>query len=278
MAQKRSPKRARKKDRRNARRDEWRQYVKRRRRQRIGVLLGSLAVIAVGAVVAFFAFTGGDETPSASATPGASEPATSASAKLPEKEPVACDAELPEAAGSTKKTDYADAPDQKLDPDTTYIWRLETSCGNVDIELDLENSPKTANSIAFLTREGFYDGTFFHRLVQNFVAQGGDPKGDGTGGPGYQVVEPPPEDVEYAKGVVAMAKGGADPAGASGSQFFIVVSDRTKGVLTSPDYALVGEVVEGIDVVDDIVANGHVADGVPPKEWVYIERATIVEQ
>jgi cyclophilin family peptidyl-prolyl cis-trans isomerase len=75
-----------------------------------------------------------------------------------------------------------------------------------------------------------------------------------------------------------MAKGGADPAGASGSQFFISVSDRTAETLASPDYALLGEVVEGLDVVDDIIKNGHVADGVPPKEWVYIERATIVEQ
>jgi cyclophilin family peptidyl-prolyl cis-trans isomerase len=276
MAQRRTPKRARKKERRNARRDEWRQYVQRRRRQRWGVFLGSLAVIGIGVVVALFAFGGDEDEPSASASPSAG-PSAVGSAMLPVKEPVACDAELPETAGSTKKTDHPKPTDQKLDPDTTYIWHLETSCGDVDIELDLENSPKTANSIAFLTREKFYDGTFFHRLVQNFVAQGGDPKGDGTGGSGYQVVEPPPEDIEYTKGVVAMAKGGADPAGASGSQFFIVVSDRTKDVLTTPDYALLGEVVEGIDVVDDIVANGHVADGVPPKEWVYIERATIVE-
>lgn len=276
MAQKRTPKRARKKERRNQRRDEWRQYVLRRRRQRWGVLLGSLAVIGVGVVVALFAFTGGDEDPGTSASPRAS--AAPGSVTVPVKEPVACDAKEPDAAGSKKKVDYAKPNDQNLDPDKTYIWRLDTSCGDIDIELDLENSPKTANSIVFLTRERFYDGTFFHRLVQNFVEQGGDPKGDGTGGPGYQVVEPPPEDVEYSKGIVAMAKGGADPAGASGSQFFIVVSDRTKDVLTSPDYALVGEVTDGIDVVDDIVANGHVADGVPPKEWVYIERATIVEQ
>ena len=276
MAQGRSQKRARQKERRNARRAEWRQYVQRRRKQRWGVFLGSLAVIGIGVLVALFAFDGGDEEPSASASASAGPPST-ASVEVPVKEPVACDAELPESAGSTKKTDYAKPTDQKLDPDKTYVWHLETSCGDVDIELDLENSPKTANSIAFLTREKFYDGTFFHRLVQNFVEQGGDPKGDGTGGSGYQVVEPPPEDIKYSKGVVAMAKGGADPAGASGSQFFIVVSDRTSDVLTTPDYALVGEVTRGIDIVDDIVANGHVADGVPPKEWVYIERATIVE-
>jgi peptidyl-prolyl cis-trans isomerase B (cyclophilin B) len=278
MAQGRSPKRARQKERRNMRRDEWRAYVQRRRRQRWGVFLGSLAVIGIGVVVALFAFKGDGDKPSASASAGPTPPAGAASVEVPIKEPVACDADLPDAAGSKKKTDYASAEDQGLDPDKTYIWHLETSCGDVDIELDLEHSPKTANSIAFLTREKFYDGTFFHRLVQNFVAQGGDPKGDGTGGSGYQVVEPPPEDIKYSKGVVAMAKGGADPAGASGSQFFISVSDRTAETLASPDYALLGEVVEGLDVVDDIIKNGHVADGVPPKEWVYIERATIVEQ
>ena len=248
--------------------------MKQRRRRRWLTVLGSLAVIGIGVVVALFAFTGGDDAPSASASPSAAP----GSVTVPVKEPVACDADEPESAGSVKKTDVTKPQDQDLDPDTTYIWHLETSCGDVDIELDLENSPKTANSIVYLTRQKFYDGTFFHRLVQNFVAQGGDPTGTGSGGPGYQVVEPPPEDVEYTKGVVAMAKAGADPAGASGSQFFIVVSDRTKDVLTTPDYALVGEVVDGIDAVDDIVENGHVADNVPPKEWVYIERATIIEK
>jgi peptidyl-prolyl cis-trans isomerase B (cyclophilin B) len=275
MAQGRTPKRARKKDRRNQRREEWRAYVKQRRRRRWLTVLGSLVVIGIGVVVALFAFTGDEQQPSASASPSG---APRGQMTVPVKEPVACDAEEPESAGSVKSTDYTKAEDQELDPDTTYIWHLETSCGDVDIELDLENSPKTANSIVFLTREKFYDGTFFHRLVQNFVAQGGDPTGTGSGGPGYQVVEPPPEDIEYSKGVVAMAKAGNDPAGASGSQFFIVVSDRTKDVLTTPDYALVGEVTGGIDAVDDIVANGHVADGVPPTEWVYIERATIIER
>ena len=274
MATQRKPKRARKKERRNARRDEWRQYVQRRRRQRWGVFLGSLAVVGVGVAVAFFAFAGGDEKPKAS--PSASPAAGTVA--VPVKKPVACGAKLPEAAGSEKKTNYPSPKDQNLDPEKTYIWHLETSCGDVDIELDLEHSPKTSASIAFLTREHFYDGTFFHRLVKDFVAQGGDPAGTGSGGAGYQVVEPPAKDIEYGRGVVAMAKAGTDPPGASDSQFFIVVSDHTKDVLTSPDYALVGEVVEGLDAVDDIVANGHAADGVPPKEWVYIERATIVEK
>ena len=273
MAGQRNPKRARKKEAQQRRREEWHAYVRRRRRQRLYVLLGSLAVIAIGVAVAFFAFTGEEEQVAASPSPTANgDPGP-----VPVKEPVACGAKLPDDAGSTKKQ-YDEAADQDLDPDTTYIWHLETSCGDIDIELDLANSPKTANSIVFLTREGFYDGTFFHRLVKDFVEQGGDPKGDGTGGSGYQVVEPPPDDVEYSKGVVAMAKGGADPPGASGSQFFIVVSERTKNVLTTPDYALVGEVVEGLDAVDDIVANGSAADGVPPRAWVYIERATIEEK
>jgi cyclophilin family peptidyl-prolyl cis-trans isomerase len=273
MASGRSTKRARKKERRNARREEWQAFVKRRRRQRYGVLLGSLAVIGVGVLIAFLAFKPASEKPRKS-------PRRSPSSSLvtvPVKRPVACDAKLPVTAGSKKKQ-FSKPADEHLSSDKTYIWRLETSCGNVDIELDTERSPKTANSIAFLTRQGFYDGLFFHRLVQNFVIQGGDPMGTGGGGSGYQVVEAPPSDIEYKTGVVAMAKAQNDPPGASGSQFFIVTDDHTAQTLSSPDYALVGKVVDGQDVVDRIESQGHLADNIPPKAWVYIEHATIVEQ
>lgn len=274
MANPRNPKRARKKERRNMRRDEWRAYVKRQRRKRWGFVLGGLSVVALGVLIGWAAFLRPTE-PSASPTPAASAAPTSI--KTPAKRPVACGATVPKSAGSTKKQ-YPKAADQKLEADNTYIWRLETSCGTVDIELDVENSPKTANSVAFLTREGFYDGTLFHRLVKDFVNQGGDPKGDGTGGPGYQMTEPPADDFVYEEGVVAMAKGEADPPGTSGSQFFIVVSDHGQTVLTEPIYAVLGKVASGTDVVKEIEQQGHAADNVDPKTWVYIERATIVEQ
>jgi peptidyl-prolyl cis-trans isomerase B (cyclophilin B) len=277
MANPRNPKRARKKENRNARREEWQRYVERRRRQRFGVLLGSLIVIGVGVLIAFVAFKGGDKE-KASATPAASASADASTEAItvPIKKPVACGAELPKSAGSKKKQ-YSKPADQKLDPDKTYIWHMETSCGDIDIELDVENAPKTTNSIAFLAREGFYDGTFFHRIIQKFMNQGGDPKGDGTGGPGYQVVDTPAKDTKYPKGGLAMAKGSTDPAGASGSQFFLINDDSAESKLEKV-YASAGHVVDGIDVVDKIAELANPQDDVSPKAWAYIERSTIVEQ
>ena len=83
----------------------------------------------------------------------------------------------------------------------------------------------TGGSFKYLADQGFYDGTTFHRIVPGFVIQGGDPQGDGTGGPGYSVVEPPPQDLVYARGVVAMAKTELEKPGTSGSQFFIVTGE-----------------------------------------------------
>ncbi|MCB0829839.1 MAG: peptidylprolyl isomerase, partial [Solirubrobacterales bacterium] len=99
---------------------------------------------------------------------------------------------------------------------------METTEGDFTITLDTGNWPITANNFAYLTEEGFFDGLGFHRIVPEFVIQGGDPTGSGTGGPGYSVVETPPRDTKYPIGTVAMAKTAAEAPGTSGSQFFIV--------------------------------------------------------
>ncbi len=99
---------------------------------------------------------------------------------------------------------------------------METSCGSFTIRLDQKTAPNTAASFASLTEKGFYDGTVFHRIVPGFVIQGGDPTGTGTGGPGYSVVDKPPENAKYTRGVVAMAKTGDEPPGTAGSQFYVV--------------------------------------------------------
>ncbi len=141
------------------------------------------------------------------------------------------------------------------------IATVETSCGSFVIELDTKGSPKTANSFAFLAEEGFYDGTIFHRIAPGFVIQGGDPEGTGTGGPGYSVTEPPPQDTTYARGLVAMAKTAADPPGTSGSQFFVVTAPADAGL--PPDYAVLGQVTEGMDVVEAIGRLGDPATEQP---------------
>jgi peptidyl-prolyl cis-trans isomerase B (cyclophilin B) len=140
-------------------------------------------------------------------------------------------------------------PTTELKAGKTYVARVLTNCGEFEITLDPKRAPKTGGSFASLVGKRFYDGLSFHRIVAGFVIQGGDPKGDGSGGPGYTVTEAPPEDLAYTKGVVAMAKTSTDPAGASGSQFFVVTGEDAG---LPPEYALLGKVTKGQEVVDKI--------------------------
>jgi peptidyl-prolyl cis-trans isomerase B (cyclophilin B) len=140
-------------------------------------------------------------------------------------------------------------PTTELKAGKTYVARVLTNCGEFEITLDPKRAPKTGGSFASLVSKRFYDGLTFHRIVPGFVIQGGDPAGDGSGGPGYSVVEPPPKDLAYTKGVVAMAKTAQDPAGASGSQFFVVTGEDTG---LPQEYALLGKVTKGQEVVDKI--------------------------
>src|SRR3712207_3265795 len=148
----------------------------------------------------------------------------------------------PGDAGKQKK------PTFKVKEGTTYTAVLQTSCGTVEIELAAKEAPKTSASFISLVRSGFYDGLGFHRIVPGFVVQGGDPAGTGEGGPGYEVVEAPPEDLKYEKGVVAMAKTELDEPGTSGSQFFIVTETDGPAASLTPDYALLGKIAGGADV------------------------------
>jgi peptidyl-prolyl cis-trans isomerase B (cyclophilin B) len=162
------------------------------------------------------------------------------------------------------------APKQTLKKGEEATAVVATSCGTFEIALDTTRAPKTANSFAYLSEEGFYDDLTFHRIVPEFVIQGGDPLGTGTGGPGYKVVEKPPANLAYTKGTVAMAKSSAEPPGTSGSQFY-VVTGADAGL--PPEYALVGKVSEGIDVVERIGKLGTASE--KPKQTVLIEKITI---
>jgi peptidyl-prolyl cis-trans isomerase B (cyclophilin B) len=166
-------------------------------------------------------------------------------------------------------------PRDGVQPGEKITATVETNCGSFDIALDTEGSPKTTSSFVHLVDEGLYDGTSFHRVVDGFVIQGGDPAGTGEGGPGYTVVEKPPVDAEYTEGTVAMAKTGVEPDGTSGSQFFVV---------TVPDaglpaqYAILGEVSEGFDTVKRIegLADPELGpEGGPPVIPVVIDRVTL---
>lgn len=150
---------------------------------------------------------------------------------------------------SPKGPQHLTPPDIKLDPNRTYTVTVVTNCGTFAFALDVRHSPKTSASIYSLVKRGFYTGLTFHRVAAGFVIQGGDPLGNGAGGPGYTVIEAPPANTQYVRGVVAMAKTSTDPAGASGSQFFVVTGAN---VGLPPDYALAGRVVSGIGVVEKI--------------------------
>ena len=169
------------------------------------------------------------------------------------------------------KNDKFKQPGKLLEQGEPATATVETSCGSFVITLDTESSPKTANSFAFLAEQGFYDGTIFHRIAPGFVIQGGDPTGTGSGGPGYTVTEPPPEDTVYANGLVAMAKTAVEPPGASGSQFFVVTAPADAGL--PPDYAVLGEVTEGEEVVKAIGKLGDPTE--QPTQVVTIDGVTI---
>lgn len=158
------------------------------------------------------------------------------------------------------------APKLRLDPRRTYTVTVATNCGTFAFALDVQASPKTAASFYSLVKRGFYNGLIFHRVAAGFVIQGGDPAGTGNGGPGYSVVEPPPNNTQYVRGDVAMAKTQTDPPGTSGSQFFVVTAaNATQSAGLTPDYALVGKVLTGQKVVDTIGAlpTNPPQDGMP---------------
>lgn len=180
-----------------------------------------------------------------------------------------------EATAPEPRTVELDPPPAKPAADRLTAI-VDTSCGTFEIALDAKGNPKTAASFAHLAENGVFDNTLWHRIVPGFVIQGGDPQGTGSGGPGYSVDEPPPQDAAYTKGVVAMAKSEAEPPGRSGSQFF-VVTGADAGL--PPQYAIAGKVTSGFDVVETIEAFGDPQAGGTgtPLEPVLIDSVTIEE-
>jgi peptidyl-prolyl cis-trans isomerase B (cyclophilin B) len=161
-------------------------------------------------------------------------------------------------------------PTSGLDPAKTYRVVVQTNCGESTITLDQKDSPKTAASFVSLAKDGYFDATIFHRIVPGFVIQGGDPTAQGSGGPGYTTVEPPPPHTAYVKYVVAMAKAASEPAGAAGSQFFVVTGADAQ---LPPDYALLGKVTDGQAVVDRIGKLGNANE--EPTRPVVIAKMTV---
>ncbi|MFH1079536.1 MAG: peptidylprolyl isomerase [Pseudomonadota bacterium] len=146
---------------------------------------------------------------------------------------------------ATKQWDCA--PDMQIDPEKLYRITMETTRGNIELEFYPQHAPKTVNNFVFLAREGFYDGVTFHRVIGDFVIQGGDPTGTGRGGPGYRFEDELKENplIHEAK-VISMANAGP---GTNGSQFFITHSPQPH---LNGKHTVFGKVIAGHAVVDAI--------------------------
>lgn len=151
--------------------------------------------------------------------------------------------ESKESEELVERKSYNEAPEMQIDVNKEYIANFETNKGNFKIRLFAAEAPKTVNNFVFLSREEFYNGLTFHRIIKDFMIQGGDPSGDGTSGPGYQF-EDEINDKKLIRGVLAMANSGPDT---NGSQFFIVTAEATDWL--DGKHTAFGEVIEGLDIV-----------------------------
>jgi len=230
-------------------------------------LLATLAVLSLAAAGCGKSNDSTSSTASTTASKGAATTTTPAAGAG-----AACTPAKPKNKGAQ----HIAKPTTLLPANKPATLVLQTNCGEIDIALDVKRARTTSSSVAYLVRKGFYDGLSFHRIAKlptggDFVIQGGDPTGTGNGGPGYSVREKPPTGLRYSRGVVAMAKTEIEPAGTSGSQFFIVTAPDAG---LPADYALLGKVSKGDDVVSKIAA-------VPtdstehPTQPVVISKATI---
>ncbi|MEX1043620.1 MAG: peptidylprolyl isomerase [Acidimicrobiia bacterium] len=187
-------------------------------------------------------------------------------------QPTACGGSLPDPVTEMQ----FESPVRQVFGSDSVVATLETSCGTIVVELAAEDFPQTVSSFVFLARNGYYDGTAFHRIATDFVIQGGDPTATGAGGPGYSIPDEFPDTgFLYEEGVVAMANGGR---GTTGSQFFIVTGDEAE--LLNPTFNVLGRVVEGFDVLERInqVETRQQAGGRErsyPTESVYLNSVTI---
>ncbi len=140
-------------------------------------------------------------------------------------------------------------PEMKIDPKKKYFATFNTDKGDIVVELFADKAPKTVNNFVFLANEGFYDGTIFHRVIDNFMAQGGDPTGTGTGGPGYRFADEFHPSLKHSKpGLLSMANAGP---GTNGSQFFIT---HVPTPWLDGKHSIFGQVVSGMDVLMSIPA------------------------
>ncbi len=196
--------------------------------------------------------------------------APAAGVALEEGEETPCPAE---DGSSERTTTFGAAPPMCIDESATYTAVVDTDRGSFTIELDQARAPLTVNNFVVLARYHYYEGVSFHRIIPDFVIQGGDANGEplGTGGPGYTFADELPDEGEYEIGSVAMANSGPDT---NGSQFFVVTGEQ--GEALPARWSLFGSVIDGLDVVLEIEATG--SESGAPTEATIINSVTITEE
>jgi cyclophilin family peptidyl-prolyl cis-trans isomerase/predicted small lipoprotein YifL len=219
----------------------------------------ALAALALAVGLAACSLNGGSSPPPSatdaptSAAPESTAPESAAPAGSPATGGDGCPTSAPEPLPAGEKRDVT----------------IETDLGNIVIEVEADLGPLAAGNFVALVECGFYDGVVFHRIMPDFVIQGGDPTGTGSGGPGYEFPNDPVS-VPYERGVVAMANAGRDT---NGSQFFIVLQEAG----LPPDYSVFGRVTSGMEVADQISAGpssgGQAGQALEP---VTMNRVTVV--
>ena len=179
--------------------------------------------------------------------------------------------ESTQSASMTGK--YSSPPEMGIDTNKKYSASVTTNYGNFTFELFTKETPITVNNFVFLANDGFYNGTVFHRIIKGFMIQGGDPQGDGTGGPGYSFADEP-INRDYKRGIVAMANSGPNT---NGSQFFIMHQDNN----LPKNYVIFGQITKGMETIDKIVEveveTNSQGEPSKPKTKVTINNITINE-
>jgi cyclophilin family peptidyl-prolyl cis-trans isomerase len=255
-------------------------------RRRIINIVG--LVVVVGAVVALIAFLtdDGDDVATDETASSVDAPSTTAAPAGAIQGPgpgaaITGETPCPNPDGSSERTtSFEQAPPTCIDPAKTYLATFDTSAGTFTAEMATAQAPNAVNNFVTLSRYHFYDGIPFHRIIQDFVVQVGDPDDNpvGGGGPGYSFGDELPAPEDYTAYSLAMANSGPDT---NGSQFFIVLSENGATSLSAAvggeaAYSLFGKVIEGTEVVDVIGLTP--VEGDRPTEQVTVNSITIVEQ
>jgi cyclophilin family peptidyl-prolyl cis-trans isomerase len=215
-------------------------------------------------------------TPPQSTSPKAT---TAASTSSPAAITTTTAAATTQASPAATRKTYTAPPAMQIDKSKKYFAALDTTLGSFKIELFASESPLTVNNFVFLSREGFYNKVIFHRIVKAFMIQTGDPKGTGTGGPGYRFADELPAKHSYDPGIVAMANSGSNT---NGSQFFICTGATAKSLDQNASYTQFGKVIEGMDIVMKIasvpVVNSASGELSKPTNPPVINSITITEE